>query len=54
MSHIEPRPANRKPDQAPPSAADDFRTELTAAGEQYVIPGCEKAPEKGQQMGLWG
>lgn len=34
-------------------APASFRTELTATGEQYVIPGCEKAPAKGGQLALW-
>lgn len=30
------------------------KTELTAIGEQYVMPGCEKRIEKkGEQLALW-
>jgi len=35
-------------------AARTPKTELTKTGEQFVIPGCEKDPEKGPKQGnLW-
>lgn len=37
------------------SGPDQFATELTPIGEQFVIPGCErKTVRPGQQMNLWG
>jgi hypothetical protein len=37
-----------------PAPPLDIKTELTPIGEQYIIPGCEKAPERKPKQGtLW-
>jgi len=35
--------------------AKELKTELTPAGEQYVVPGCERDPAraKSKQLDLW-
>lgn len=40
-----------RPEEQP---AEEFPTELTPEGEQYVVPGCERRdPKKPEQGSLW-